>query len=82
MNGTVTLSLADYESMKDISNQAAKEKALLVQAAKELEVFLSFLTSRVGLDDHVEEFNKYSKKSQITIIDGKAKIKIIGLEID
>lgn len=82
MNGTVTISLEDFKLLEKGSAQAQKEKTLLVAAAKELEVFLSFLINKIDMDEHIEEFNKYSKQSQIAIIDGKAKIKLTGFGVE
>lgn len=77
MVGTVTISLEDFESLKAESTSGATVKANILKAAKELEVFISFLSTREGMMDHIEEFNSYSKTCRIHIVDGRAKIEII-----
>ena len=61
MVGTVTISLADFEALRKQAESGNKVTDEIVKAAKELEVFLSFLITRENIDDHVEEFNSYSK---------------------
>ena len=78
INGTVTISLQDYESLKLSSENGGKIKEGILKAAKELEVFLSFLCSRENIDEHITEFNMYSKTCKIRIIEGRAKIEIIN----
>jgi hypothetical protein len=76
INGTVTISLQDYESLKNNSKSGEKIKEGILKAAKELEVFLSFLCSRENIDEHIDEFNMYSKTCKIRIVEGRAKIEI------
>jgi hypothetical protein len=76
INGSVTISLQDYESLKLNSESGGKIKEGILKAAKELEVFLSFLCSRENIDEHINEFNMYSKTCKIRIIEGRAKIEI------
>lgn len=80
MVGTVTISLADFESLRKQADSGSKVSEEIVKAAKELEVFLSFLVTRENIDEHIEEFNSYSKKCKIKIIEGRAKIQIISNE--
>jgi hypothetical protein len=75
LNGTVTISLKDYTKLIEVYPKAEKSREGLYQAAKEIEVFLSFLCTRETIDDYVEEFNRQSQHSQIIIVDDKAKIK-------
>ena len=51
----------------------AKDKQLH-RAARELEVFLSFLVTREHIQEYVEEFNKQSSGSRINVEEGRAKI--------
>lgn len=74
MVGTVTISLEDYETLKNSSKSVAEDKDLIKQTAKEIEVFLSYLTTRVNIDEHIEEFNKHSSTCSILVIDGRVKI--------
>jgi hypothetical protein len=80
MVGTVTISLADFESLRKQADSGSKVTEDIVKAAKELEVFLSFLITRENIDEHVEEFNSYSKRCKIKIVEGRAKIQIIDEE--
>jgi hypothetical protein len=80
MVGTVTISLADFESLRKQADSGGKITEEIVKAAKELEVFLSFLVTRENIDEHIEEFNSYSKRCKIKIIEGRAKIQIISDE--
>ena len=77
MNGTVTISLKDYEKLTSAQKDGEDLRSNTVYAIKELQVFLSFLCNRVEIKDHVEEFNRQSKTSKITITDGKALIQKI-----
>ena len=45
------------------------------KAAKELQVFLSYLCTRVDIEPFVQEFNKQSRTSEILLGGGHAKIK-------
>jgi hypothetical protein len=74
MNGTVTISLKDFDELREAQSQADTRQAGLSRAAKELEVFLSFLCTREYITEYVEEFNKQSKSSRINIDEGRAKI--------
>lgn len=76
MNGTVTISLEDYKKLENAQGNATDLKERTLQAAKELEVFLSFLGTRESITPYIEEFNKHSKRSKIIITDGRAKIKV------
>jgi hypothetical protein len=80
MVGTVTISLADFEALRKQAESGSKASDEILKAAKELEVFLSFLITRENIDDHVEEFNSYSKKCKIRIVEGRAKIQITNEE--
>lgn len=76
MVGTVTISLQDFELLKSQADGGKKVREGILQAAKELEVFLSFLCSREHMQEHIDEFNSYSKTCKILIVDGRAKIQI------
>ncbi len=75
MKGTVTISLGDYEKLKDSSKVAQELEVSTRKAAKELQVFLSFLCTRSSIEEHVDEFNRQSKLSEIAVINGVARIK-------
>jgi len=74
MNGTVTIQLQDFDELREAQSKANTRLAGLSRAAKELEVFLSFLCTRESIGVYVEEFNKQSRTSRINIEDGRAKI--------
>ena len=82
MNGTVTISLEDFDKLRNAGKEALDAKTALTQAAKELEVFLSFMVTRENLTEYIDEFNRQSTKSQIVISSGRAKIKINGIHKD
>ena len=74
MDGTVTITLKDFQELVD-----ANKNAIIIQdrtklAAKEFEVFLSFLCSKGNIEKFVDEFNRQSKTSEIIITSGRAKI--------
>lgn len=74
MKGTVTISLEDFEELKQAKTKAVDQIAGVGRAAKELEVFLSFLCTREAISMYVEEFNRQSITSRINIDEGRAKI--------
>lgn len=77
MNGSVTISLSDFETLKNKEDEVKKLETKLKTASKELEVFLSYLITRENIEEHLSEFNRQSATSKIFIIDGRAKIKLI-----
>ena len=75
VNGTVTISLEDYHAFID-SNIIFKEKLEnLTVAAKELQVFLSFICNQTDVEQHIDSFNSQSSTSSIEFINGRAQIK-------
>lgn len=82
MGGTVTISLEDYHALKDAAPEINQVKKDVLQATKEIEVFLTFLITRENIDEHITEFNSYSKTCKIHIVDGRAKIELIKLKDD
>ena len=74
MNGTVTIQLQDFDELREAQSKADTRLAGLSRAAKELEVFLSFLCTRESIGVYVEEFNKQSRTSRINLEEGRAKI--------
>jgi uncharacterized protein related to proFAR isomerase len=75
MNGTVTISLEDFKKLEESSKVSLDLKNKTILAAKELEVFLSFLCTRESITHYIEEFNKQASKSKIILDNGRAKIK-------
>jgi len=76
MNGTVTIPLKEFDELRDSSEAALEMKRKLSMAAKEIEVFLSFLCTREHIQVYVDEFNKQAIRTTIKIVDGKAKVQI------
>lgn len=74
MTGTVTIPLKDFDELREAKSKADESQANLTRAAKELEVFLSFLVTRENLQEYVDEFNRQSQRSTISVVDGRAKI--------
>lgn len=82
MDGTVTISLETYEVLKAQADIGRKEKEYTLRATKELEVFLSFVSTRPGMTDHIDEFNTHSKTCKIRMVDERAKIELLKLTQD
>jgi|TARA_R110002126_G_scaffold140571_1_gene285417 hypothetical protein len=76
MNGTVTLPLKDFDELRSSSKDSQDMQKKLKRAAKEIEVFLSFLCTRENIQIYVDEFNNQSSQATIRIVDGKAKVQI------
>jgi hypothetical protein len=78
MTGTVTMTIDDYELLKLNATSGKIERTGILKAAKELEVFLTFLITRENIDEHLEEFNSYSTSCKVRIVDGRAKIELLN----
>jgi len=78
MTGTVTMTINDYELLKLNATSGKIERTGILKAAKELEVFLTFLITRENIDEHLEEFNSYSTSCKVRIVDGRAKIELLN----
>lgn len=76
MNGSVTISIEDFDKLRSSSEEALMLKEKLSKAAKEIEIFLSFLCTREHIQVYVDEFNNQSSRTTILIVDGKAKVQI------
>ena len=76
VKGSVTISIEDYHALID-SNITTRELQDSVKlAAKELQVFLSYLCDKIDISNYIEEFNRQSKTSSIIIKSGRAQIKL------
>ena len=78
--GTVTISLKDYEDLKNEVTKTLELRKKFQEVSYELEVFLSYVCTRYGMDEHIEKYNIQSTKAKILINDGKAKIEIRKLK--
>ena len=76
MKGSVTISLEDYEKLRDAETIAKELNSNTKLAAKELQVFLSFLCSRGSIKPFVDEFNRQSTTSTIIVENERARIEI------
>ena len=76
VNGSVTISIEDFQALLDAKVNAGETEGKLKIAIKELQGFLSFLCTREDISKYIEEFNRQSQTSTITINDGKAIIKL------
>lgn len=76
MNGTVTISLKDFDELREAGEKANLLLKKVTQAAKELEIFLSYMITQENLDNYIEEFNNQSTGSKIKIIDGRVKVSL------
>ncbi len=76
MDGTVTIPLKDFDELRNSTEETQELRQRLSRAAKEIEVFLSFLCTRENIQIYVDEFNNQSSRATILIVDGKAKVQI------
>tara|TARA_R110002020_G_scaffold199220_1_gene400629 strand:- start:583 stop:822 length:240 start_codon:yes stop_codon:yes gene_type:complete len=74
MEGSVSISIKTFDELRNAHEEAENKKQLLHRAAREIEVFLSFLVTRENISEFVDEFNKQSATSRINVEDGRAKI--------
>jgi hypothetical protein len=75
VDGTVTITLKDFQTLIDVKEDAEDRISNVKKASKELQVFLSYLCTRVDIEPFVQEFNKQSRTSEILLGGGHAKIK-------
>jgi hypothetical protein len=73
--GSVTINLEDYHALLEAGQKALELKGNTELVIKELQVFLSFMTTRTDIEPYIVEFNKQSKTSVIELNDGIAKIR-------
>ena len=78
VKGSVTISIDDFQALLDTKVNAEELREKTELAAKELQVFLSFLCTREDIEKYVGEFNRQSKTSKISINGGIAKIELNG----
>lgn len=76
MDGTVTIPITLFDQLRGAEEIAQSKNDNLKRAAREIEVFLSFLCTREHIKEYVDEFNRQSTKSRIHLEDGKVKIVI------
>lgn len=74
MDGTVTISLKDFENLRDAEQRLEEKSKNLHRAAREIEVFLSFLCTREHIQEYLDEFNRQSSTSRIDLDEGRVKI--------
>tara|TARA_R100000152_G_C6537463_1_gene16890 strand:- start:215 stop:469 length:255 start_codon:yes stop_codon:yes gene_type:complete len=74
VKGTVSISIEDFQALLDAKLTADERIEKTNLAAKELQVFLSYLCSRVDIEPFIEQFNNQSRTSTITTEGGRARI--------
>tara|TARA_R110002074_G_scaffold387422_1_gene569564 strand:+ start:546 stop:788 length:243 start_codon:yes stop_codon:yes gene_type:complete len=74
VKGSVTISIDDFQAFLESAEKSKIIQEKFLIARKELQVFLSFLTSRENIEKYVEEFNRQSKTSKIVFENGEAII--------
>ena len=74
MTGNVTISIKDFDKLRGQFSKAEDRSERVTRAAKELEVFLSFMCTREHIQEYLDEFNRQSQASKIILEDGRAKI--------
>lgn len=76
VKGSVTISIEDFQSLLDVKLKALEADGKRKIATKELQVFLSYICSRVDISKHIDEFNRQSQTCSINIEDGQARIQL------
>ena len=74
VKGSVTISIDDFQALIESKETALEIESNVKSLARELQVFLSFLCTRVEIDKYVEEFNLQSTTSKIILEEGRARI--------
>lgn len=77
VKGSVTISIEDYHALIDSTIEIKKKELKFFTAAKELQVFLSFLATRTEIEKYIEEFNRQSKTSRVFFEGTTAKIEML-----
>ena len=65
VKGTVTITLEDYHSFLNIHENNLKTSEHLQDTTRELAVFLSYISSRTDIKQHIESFNMQSRTCKI-----------------
>lgn len=76
VKGTVSITLSDFQSLMDSAIKAKETEDNFKRAAKELQVFLSYLAGKADLEKYVDSFNSQSTTSRIVFDGVKAKIEL------
>jgi len=74
--GSVSIKLQDYHALIDYAIVFKEKEEKFLLAAKELQVFLSYLSARADIEKYVDEFNRQSKTSKIVFDGTTAKIEM------
>ena len=75
LSGSVTITLEDYQALLDHHTKTTEAEEKTKLAAKELQVFLTFICDKTDISKYIDEFNRQSKTSEIIISNGRAQIK-------
>jgi hypothetical protein len=76
LKGTVTITLDDYHSLLDQGDTNLAYTRSIKETSKELSVFLSYISSKVDISNHIEAFNIQSRHSKIVFSGTKALIEL------
>ena len=76
VKGTVSITLSDFQGLLEAATKAKETEENLRRAAKELQVFLSYIALKADIEKYVDEFNTQSTTSKIVFDGSKAKIEI------
>lgn len=76
VKGTVSITLSDFQGLLEAATKAKETEENLRRAAKELQVFLSYIALKADIEKYVDEFNTQSTTSKIIFDGSKAKIEI------
>jgi hypothetical protein len=75
MKGTVSITIEDFQALLDVKERADNVVERTKRAAKELQVFLSYICLRDDVKAYIDEFNRQSTTAEIIIENGRALIK-------
>ena len=76
LKGTVTISLDDYHALLETHEKNIQIRENLKDTTRELAVFLSYLTTRENIKNHIEAFNMQSKSCKIMFEGNRAIIEL------
>jgi hypothetical protein len=76
IKGTVTITLEDYHTFLETHEINIKKSETLNATTRELAVFLSYISSRADIKQHIDSFNLQSKTCKIMYEGNRAVIEL------
>ena len=76
IKGTVTITLEDYHTFLETHEKNIKKSEDLQDTTRELAVFLSYISSRTDISNHIDAFNLQSKTCKIMYEGSRAVIEL------